>query len=199
MRDRDDDRLPNDLARATNLLRAEESVRPEWRSALLDEIARTPRDAAEPRAAVDQGAMRRRGIHLSVPMAIAAGIVCAIGGAAVSRVATRPAPTTVTSAATSQPAPTSSAALPVRFSVVAPTAASVSIVGDFNHWNPTALPMTRSADGKHWEIEVRLPLGRYSYAFLIDGKISPDPAAPQGSGDDFGAPNSVLMVRGSGT
>jgi len=73
----------------------------------------------------------------------------------------------------------------------------VSIVGDFNQWNPTTLPMRRSADGRSWEVEVRLPLGRYSYAFLIDGKISPDPGAPQGAGDDFGAPNSVLMVRGS--
>ena len=79
----------------------------------------------------------------------------------------------------------------------APNAARVSIVGDFNHWNPTTLPMKRSADGRLWEVEVRLPLGRYSYAFMIDGRIAADPSAPSGAGDDFGTPNSVLMVRGS--
>lgn len=87
--------------------------------------------------------------------------------------------------------------VPVRFSLVAPNATMVSIVGDFNRWNPRALPMRRSPDGRIWEIEVRLPLGRYDYAFMIDGRLSPDPAAPRDVNDDFGAPNSIVMVRGS--
>jgi hypothetical protein len=184
MREQDDDRLPPELERATRLLRDGQAVRPAWRDAVLDEVARTPRG----------------GIHLSTPMAIAAGIICAIGGAAVSMIATHRAGDAVIPATAMQASATTGAVpstLPVRFSVVAPEAASVSIVGDFNHWNAATLPMRRSADGQRWEIEVRLPLGRYSYAFMIDGKISPDPAAPQGGGDDFGAPNSVLMVRGS--
>jgi hypothetical protein len=198
MHDHDDDQLTPELERVAQLLRRDEAVRPAWRTALLDEVAHTPRDSQRP-----------RGVHLSIPMAIAAGLICAIGGGAISYVATHRANEPALSGAVAlQPsgaatsAPLSNvtnmgATLPVRFTVAAPQAASVSIVGDFNHWNPTTLPMTRSADGKHWEVEVRLPLGRYSYAFLIDGKISPDPAAPQGAGDDFGAPNSVLMVRGS--
>jgi hypothetical protein len=198
MRDHNDDHLTPELERAAQLLRSDEAVRPAWRASLLDEVARTPRDG-----------QRSRGIHLSIPMAIAAGIICAIGGGAISYVATHRVNEAALSgsvalqpnvASTNSPlsnVTNTGATLPVRFTVAAPEAASVSIVGDFNHWNPTTLPMTRSADGTHWEVEVRLPLGRYSYAFLIDGRISPDPAAPQGAGDDFGAPNSVLMVRGS--
>jgi 1,4-alpha-glucan branching enzyme len=72
-------------------------------------------------------------------------------------------------------------------------------VGDFNRWSPTALPMKRSADGRTWEIDVKLPQGRYNYTYLIDGRIARDPSAPQtgGGGDDFGMPNSVLMVSGT--
>jgi 1,4-alpha-glucan branching enzyme len=116
------------------------------------------------------------------------------GGVAmvVSRARATASPTAIAAAS-----PLLTTVLPVRFSVVAPRAAQVSIVGDFNHWNPTTLPMRRSADGQTWEVEVKLPVGRYSYAFLIDGAFAPDPAAPRGSGDDFGTPNSVLMVRGS--
>jgi hypothetical protein len=183
-RDQDDDRLPPGLERATQLLRASEAVRPAWRAALLEEVAQRPRGR----------------VQLSIPMAIAAGIICAIGGAAVATIAShRPGETVIPTTAMQGSAASAAVAatLPVRFSVVAPEAASVSIVGDFNHWNPTTLPMRRSADGRHWEVEVRLPFGRYSYAFMIDGKISPDPAAPHGAHDDFGAPNSVLMVRGS--
>jgi 1,4-alpha-glucan branching enzyme len=87
--------------------------------------------------------------------------------------------------------------LPVRFSIVAPNAAHVTIVGDFNQWNPSALPLKRSANGRLWEVEVRLPLGVYTYAFMIDGHLAPDPTAPRSVADDYGAPNSVLMVRGS--
>jgi hypothetical protein len=187
MRERDDEGLPRELERAAELLRDAPVVRPEWRDALLDDVAHMARDEQRPRR-----------IQLTTPMAIAAGIVCAIGGAGLSFVATHRGGLSIpTALQQSASRAATGKMLPVRFSVVAPEAARVSIVGDFNQWNPTTLPMSRSADGRHWEVEVKLPLGHYSYAFLIDGKISPDPAAPLGAGDDFGAPNSVLMVRGS--
>jgi 1,4-alpha-glucan branching enzyme len=91
----------------------------------------------------------------------------------------------------------SAGVLPVRFSLDAPAATTVSIVGDFNGWDPVALPMRRSADGMRWEVDVVLPPGRYSYAFVVDGRLSPDPRAPRAASDDFGIPNSILMVRGS--
>lgn len=182
MREDDEDRLPAPLADALPLLRELPDVRAEWRAGVLKEVA----GSATP--------MRR--VSLSVPWAIAAGLMCTLAGGGAALLATRDRATTP-SVASAAGTPSLATALPVRFSVVAPNAARVSIVGDFNHWNPTTLPMRRSADGRSWEVEVQLPVGRYSYAYLIDGALAPDPAAPRGSGDDFGTPNSILMVRGS--
>jgi hypothetical protein len=178
-RSQDEDRLPFSLERGVRLLRESPAVRDEWRDALL---ARTARENSRVFAA------RRTRVPLS--WAIAAGLVCALaGGAVTSLVQSHRMELAVIG-----PTP---AVLPVRFTVVAPGATTVSIVGDFNHWQPAALPLRRSADGRIWEVEIRLPLGRYSYAFLIDGKLAPDPTAPRAGDDDFGAPNSVIMVRGS--
>jgi 1,4-alpha-glucan branching enzyme len=131
---------------------------------------------------------------LTVPTAIAAALSFAIVGGAATYVATHSS-RSLPRVAGVQPAP--STEVPVRFSIVAPGAASVAIVGDFNHWNPTSLPLQRSRDGRTWQVEVRLPLGRYTYAFLVDGKVAPDPSAPRDAGDDFGTPNSILMVHGT--
>ena len=84
-----------------------------------------------------------------------------------------------------------------NFAVWAPNAEEVSVVGDFNHWNPRAVPLKRSADGTTWEAEVLLPPGRYAYAYFVDGVLARDPRAPQVRDDDFGSPNSILMVKGS--
>ena len=178
------DRVPDALSHAVEVLREEPRVRPEWRDELLRRVEHSPRASA----------LLRRRISASIPVAIAAGVVCALLGGGVAFLAMRvPRAAAPIVAVETSPGPT----VPVRFSVVAPNASTVSIVGDFNRWNPTALPMRRSPDGRDWEVEVRLPLGRYSYAFMIDGHLSPDPAAPRDVNDDFGAPNSILMVRGS--
>jgi hypothetical protein len=185
-RDESDEDLPRPLNDALPLLRDLPTVRPQWRADVLREVARS-------------GKPERR-VSLSVPWTIAAALLCAVvgGGAAVVATHARSSALPIGAIASSPaPAMPTTAVLPVRFSVVAPHAARVAIVGDFNHWNPTTLPMRRSADGQTWEVEVKLPVGRYSYAFLIDGTIAADPAAPRGSADDFGKPNSVLMVRGS--
>jgi hypothetical protein len=185
------DHLPSALDNAVQLLRKEEPVSTDWRDRVLRAVAED--DMAE---AVE--APRRRLVPLRA--AVAAAIVCAIGGSAATigvMRRTRPAASAVATSPSQSGTPT--ALLPVHFSVVAPAAASVSIVGDFNRWSPTALPMKRSADGRTWEIDVKLPQGRYNYTYLIDGRIARDPSAPQtgGGGDDFGMPNSVLMVSGT--
>jgi hypothetical protein len=184
-RQENDEDLPAPLSDTLPLLRELPPVRAQWRAGVLSEVARSRKP--------------ERRVSLSVPWAIAAALLCAVvgGGAAVvathARFSTLPIGVTASSPAPAGP----TAVLPVRFSLIAPHAARVAIVGDFNHWDPTTLPMRRSADGQTWEVEVKLPVGRYSYAFLVDGTIAPDPAAPRGSADDFGKPNSVLMVRGS--
>jgi 1,4-alpha-glucan branching enzyme len=84
----------------------------------------------------------------------------------------------------------------VRFVFVAPYASRVSLVGDFNGWNASSLPMRRSSDGRAWMLDVPLTAGRHVYAFIVDGDLAPDPAAPRAGDDDFGVPTSVVLVGG---
>lgn len=64
----------------------------------------------------------------------------------------------------------------VDFFCRAPEAKGVSLIGDFNGWQPTAHPMTRMPDGG-WTIRLELPHGHHQYLFLVDGKPTLDPNA----------------------
>ena len=63
---------------------------------------------------------------------------------------------------------------PVSFILMAPTARTVVLVGDFNAWDPTANPLTRRIDGG-WSAMVELPHGHHRYQFLVDGHPVLDP------------------------
>jgi hypothetical protein len=69
----------------------------------------------------------------------------------------------------------------VRFSVSAPSAKRVSLVGDV------------------WVVDVRLEPGRHVFAFSVDGALRADAAAPRAVEDDFGVPGSVVVVPGRGS
>jgi 1,4-alpha-glucan branching enzyme len=64
----------------------------------------------------------------------------------------------------------------VDFFCRAPRAKSVSLIGDFNGWQPTAHPMKRMPDGG-WVIRMELPHGHHQYQFLVDGVPTLDPNA----------------------
>jgi len=64
----------------------------------------------------------------------------------------------------------------VDFICHAPGAKSVSLIGDFNGWQPAAHPMTRMPDGG-WVIRMELPHGHHQYQFLVDGVPTLDPNA----------------------
>lgn len=88
----------------------------------------------------------------------------------------------------------------VQFMLVAPSAKTVSVVGDFNDWDPAATPLREAADAGVWTITVPLSAGRHQYVFMVDGnRWTPDPAAPVAVEDDFGMPNSVITVGESAT
>lgn len=94
--------------------------------------------------------------------------------------------------------PTGSASAQVKFVFVAPQASQVTLVGNFNGWNPSAHPMQRTPTGGTWTVTVPLEAGRHEYSFVIDGsQWMPDPSAPLAAADGFGAANSVLLVSGS--
>jgi 1,4-alpha-glucan branching enzyme len=64
----------------------------------------------------------------------------------------------------------------VDFFCKAPQARSVSLIGDFNGWQPAAHPMRRMPDGG-WVIRIVLPHGHHQYQFLVDGVSTLDPNA----------------------
>ena len=83
----------------------------------------------------------------------------------------------------------------LQFVFVAPQAASVALVGDFNDWDPARSPM-QTAHGV-WATVVQLAPGRYRYAFLVNGvEWLADPSAPAAKDDEFGTPSSVVTVGG---
>ena len=83
----------------------------------------------------------------------------------------------------------------VQFVLFAPDAKSVSLVGDFNDWDPSATPLLISRTGGVWSTAVPLGPGRHRYAFVVDGtRWLADPAVPPARDDDFGSPNSVVTV-----
>ena len=57
-----------------------------------------------------------------------------------------------------------------------PQAGSVSLIGDFNNWDPKVHPMKRMPDGV-WYIRIELPHGHHQYLFLVDGNPTLDPNA----------------------
>jgi 1,4-alpha-glucan branching enzyme len=81
----------------------------------------------------------------------------------------------------------------VRFTLRAPDASKVSLVGDFNAWDPTATRLEKH--GETWTILVPVMPGRHQYGFVVDGtRWIADPAAPTTPDNEFGSPNSVLFV-----
>lgn len=60
-------------------------------------------------------------------------------------------------------------AKPVNFICVAPSAQKVTLIGDFNDWDPAAYPMKRQPDGA-WLLQITLHHGHHHYQFLVDGK-----------------------------
>ena len=83
-------------------------------------------------------------------------------------------------------------AIRVQFVLVAPAARQVSVVGDFNDWNPAANRL--QSVGGVWSSEAVLATGRHDYAFVVDGKWIPDPAAPRAPADELGGGYSVLIA-----
>jgi hypothetical protein len=149
---------------------------------------------------------RGRSIRVWTVVGIAAAsafIGFALRGASMSRA--RSASTMLASSAVNS-------ALPSRLQAVASTeldaapvqqpfvfnssrARKVFVVGDFNRWDPTATPMTRSSDGELWSAVIRIAPGRHMYAFMVDDSLLIlDPNAPKARDPDLGAESSIIVV-----
>ena len=83
----------------------------------------------------------------------------------------------------------------VQFVLVAPSASRVALVGDFNNWDAAATPLREASAEGVWSVTLPLTPGRHIYAFVVDdSKWVPDPSAARAPEDDFGVPNSVIVV-----
>jgi 1,4-alpha-glucan branching enzyme len=81
----------------------------------------------------------------------------------------------------------------MNFICNAPQAQSVSLVGDFNGWNPATHPMQQMTDGA-WLLTVELRHGHHRYAFLVDGVLTLDPRGQGITRDDHGQRVSLVPV-----
>ncbi len=81
----------------------------------------------------------------------------------------------------------------VAFQWRAPDATTVTLAGDFNGWDPHALPLKQGKDGV-WKAALRLAPGRYEYLFVVDGAWREDPLNPNRVPNPHGGFNSVCQV-----
>ena len=213
---------PRWLENVGDELRQEVPVRASWRARLLDDVARArrpiPGDDFDDRdddgtllsangvAPISATRARHRRIVLRPLAGLAAALVFVALGAGATLTAlswrARGAGENPTAGATPSGSTTSLVSNTgadrevVRFELAAPSASRVTLVGSFNEWNPVATPLQRDPATGKWIVSLRLPPGRHVYAFLVDGDVTTDPAAPRAADDDFGSANSVLLVGG---
>jgi 1,4-alpha-glucan branching enzyme len=81
------------------------------------------------------------------------------------------------------------------FSLEAPEAKEVFLMGDFNDWKPGKHPMQKDENGI-WKKQVMLSPGNYEYKFLVDGQWKEDPRNNRRCPNRFGSYNSVIRLPG---
>lgn len=82
----------------------------------------------------------------------------------------------------------------VSFSVIAPDAKEVHLVGDFNNWRvDESSRMDRESN--NWRKNINLTHGRYRYRFVIDGKWTEDANNPNKETNPYGEMDSLLELN----
>ena len=81
----------------------------------------------------------------------------------------------------------------IQFAFKSKDAKSVSLVGEFNHWNPDADPMQRDDNGT-WKKTKMLPPGSIGYKFFVDGEWAEDPENLRTSPNCFGTHNNIVHI-----
>jgi hypothetical protein len=87
-----------------------------------------------------------------------------------------------------RPAPSGA---PITFRLRARAAREVSLIGDWNGWQPA--PLIAVGGGRFERVEV-VPPGRHQYTFLVDGVATPPPDAAAYVDDGLGGKNALLEV-----
>jgi 1,4-alpha-glucan branching enzyme len=82
---------------------------------------------------------------------------------------------------------------PQTFSITAPDARTVMLVGDFTNWQERPIQLKKAAGGA-WSVDVELAPGTHQYRFIVDGQWREDPACAQHAPNPYGTQNSVRQV-----
>lgn len=80
-----------------------------------------------------------------------------------------------------------------EFSLQAPDAGEVYLVGDFNNWDGGIHKM-RKMKGGVYKKSIKLKPGRYEYRFVVDGDWWTDPTNENRCSSPYGTDNSVLYI-----
>jgi len=80
------------------------------------------------------------------------------------------------------------------FSISAPGALSVQLVGDFTQWEECPINLQKGLDVV-WRVVVELKPGTHHYRFLVDGQWSDDPECTLREPNPFGGDNMVRHVK----
>lgn len=83
---------------------------------------------------------------------------------------------------------------PQTFSITAPTAQSVQLVGDFTHWKDRPVNLHKESGGT-WRATVELEPGEHHYRFLVDGQWRDDPECTLRVPNPYGSQDAVRQVR----
>ncbi len=81
----------------------------------------------------------------------------------------------------------------IQFSLEAVEAKKVSLVGEFNNWNPDIDPMQKDENGRWTKIKMLSP-GNMEYKFWVDGEWIQDPDNLRTCPNCFGTQNNVVKV-----
>ena len=82
----------------------------------------------------------------------------------------------------------------VNFTLAAPEAQNVFLLGDFNDWQADPHSLKKDKKG-NWKISINLTPGRYEYRFLVDGEWQNDPNCTALVHNTFGSENCLLTLE----
>lgn len=80
------------------------------------------------------------------------------------------------------------------FSITAPAARNVQLVGDFTHWQQHPVNMHPEGQGI-WRTTVQLAPGEHHYRFLVDGQWYDDPECHLRVPNPYGGQDAVRKVN----
>lgn len=83
---------------------------------------------------------------------------------------------------------------PTEFKFYAPQAKKVSLAGNFNNWDTSAVSAKKDSKG-NWMAKINLKPGKHEYKFFVDGNWANDPRCSSCVTNSFGSQNCVVIIK----